>query len=114
VYEKLALRIKEANAIVTLAYSPGPVIWSVSPNFGPVGGGTPVNIRGANLTAAQVAQVRFGAVDVAGFVRVSDALITTTSPAQAGPGQVSIQLRDAALNWHPLTPGSANSFTYLP
>jgi uncharacterized linocin/CFP29 family protein len=124
VCEKLALRIKEANAIVTLARPaanfPDPAIWSVSPNFGEVGGGTPVNIRGINLGG--VAQVRFGAVNVAQFVRVSDVLITTTSPQAAPavpggppvPGPVQIQLQDAAGVWHPATPSSANLFTYLP
>jgi hypothetical protein len=198
VCEKLALRIKEANAIVTLARPaanfPDPAIWSVSPNSGPVGGGTTVSIRGINLLST--VQVRFGAV-IAGFVggigalgaitggtlytpgtytdvpltggtgsgatativvsgggavttvtittpgnfyRVadvlsaaaaniggtgsgfstpvsalgSDTLIIITSPAAAGPGQVPIQLRDAAGNWHPARPSSANLFTYLP
>jgi uncharacterized linocin/CFP29 family protein len=200
VCEKLALRIKEADAIVTLApeaaFSPNPAIWSVSPNFGGVGGGTTVNIRGVNLQSA--VQVRFGTV-IAGFVGgiraagaiaggtlytpgtytdvpltggtgsgarativvsgggavttvtittpgnsyrvadvlsaaaanvggtgsgfstpvatlvpVSDTLITTTSPAAAGPGQVPIQLEDTAGNRWPATPSSANSFTYTP
>jgi uncharacterized linocin/CFP29 family protein len=112
VCEKLALRIKEADAIVTLVPDapPNPAIWSVSPNYGVVGGGTPVNIRGINL--GNVANVRFGAVPVAAFV-ASDTLITTTSPpaAPAVPGTVSIQVQDA-VNWWPLTPSSANSFTY--
>jgi uncharacterized linocin/CFP29 family protein len=204
VCEKLALRIKEANAIVTLvpnvANFPDPAIWSVSPNFGGVGGGTTVNIRGVNLQSA--VQVRFGTViasalgpqrngiralgaiaggtlytpgtytdvpltggtgsgarativvsgggavttvtittpgnsyrvadvlsaaaanvggtgsgfstPVATLVPVSDTLITTTSPAAAGPGQVPIQLQDTAGNWWPATPSSANSFTYTP
>jgi uncharacterized linocin/CFP29 family protein len=123
VCEKLALRIKEADAIVTLApgvvFSPNPAIWSVSPNFGGVAGGTPVNIRGINFGSAAapaLIQVRFGAVPAAGFVTVSDTLITTTSPpaaAAAGP-QVQIQVQDAAGLWWPLTSSSANSFTYVP
>jgi len=117
VCEKLALRIKEANAIATLAFSTAPAIWSVSPNFGLAAGGTPVNIRGINLTGA--IQVRFGGVNIAAIVIVSDTLITTTSPA-GGLGDVHIQVEDAAGNLHPQpkpapigwSDSSANLFTY--
>jgi uncharacterized linocin/CFP29 family protein len=100
VCEKLALRIKEANAIATLTLStpPAPAVWSVSPNYGPVVGGTPVNIRGINFT--NLTQVRFG--DATGayvslpIPNVSDTLITVASPSSplpaGGAGDVYIQV----------------------
>jgi uncharacterized linocin/CFP29 family protein len=117
VCEKLALRIKEADAIVILTSSE-PAIWSVSPNYGPVQGGTPVNIRG-NFKGAN--QVRFGGVNAAVFQN-SDTLITTTSPPIAiaspptlAPVNVYIQVQDAAGKWHPETSSfsSANLFSYV-
>jgi uncharacterized linocin/CFP29 family protein len=116
VCEKLALRIKEANAIATLAFpTPAPAkpaIWSVSPNLGPAGGGTLVNIQGNNFRGAN--QVRFGGVNAAAFNIVSDTVITTTSPAGA-PGGVQIQVQEAppGVNWYPQTPSLANLFTYV-
>jgi uncharacterized linocin/CFP29 family protein len=126
VCEKLALRIRQADAIVTLApdvaFSRNPAIWSVSPNFGGVGGGTSVSIRGINFGSAAapaVMQVLFGAVPAAGFVTVNDTLITATSPpAPVVPGgppvTVQIQLQDVAGLWPPAPGSSANSFTYVP
>jgi uncharacterized linocin/CFP29 family protein len=117
VCEKLALRIKEADAIATLAFPtapPIPAIWSVSPNLGPAGGGTTVNIRGNNFRDAR--QVQFGGVNVARFAIDGDTSITTTSPAGGvGSVHIQVQVQDAAGidHWYPTTPSLANLFTYV-
>jgi IPT/TIG domain len=50
---------------------------SVSPEFGPVGGGTPVTIQGRRLSGA--VSVRFGSL-VAAFIVDNDTQISATSP----------------------------------
>jgi uncharacterized linocin/CFP29 family protein len=88
VCEKFALRIKEANAIATLAF-PAPAVWSVSPNLGKLAGATVVSIRG--IYFANAAQVQFGGVNAASFNVVSDTLITATSPPRAaGPVDIIV------------------------
>jgi uncharacterized linocin/CFP29 family protein len=57
--EKIALRIKEAGAIVRLqAVQPTPTITSIVPNLGPATGGANIVITGTNLDGAT--QVHFG------------------------------------------------------
>jgi IPT/TIG domain len=50
---------------------------SVSPEFGPVGGGTPVTIQGRRLSGA--VSVRFGSLEAA-FIVDNDTQISATSP----------------------------------
>ena len=63
VREKIALRIKEAKAIVTLVEPGAPRIWSVSPSSGPSAGSSAaspylVTIRGINLAFATKVSLR--------------------------------------------------------
>lgn len=67
----------------------GPVITSISPNFGPVAGGTVVTITGSGFTG--VTAVDFGAGNSASFTFIDDNHITATSPVDsAGAEQVSV------------------------
>lgn len=119
VYEKIALRIKEANAIATLA-PPAPAVWAVTPNAGRIAGRILVNIRGINLAGAT--QVDFGAAIVAlplPAPNVPDVSITDTSitnvplPASplAPPGTGTVTVRvTTPLGVTPISP--ACQFTY--
>jgi len=68
-------------------YVPAPSVSGVSPNAGPVDGGTVVTITGANFTAAT--EVDFGGVPTA-FVVDSDTSIEAISPAGAGAVDVTV------------------------
>jgi hypothetical protein len=58
-----------------------PTVTSVSPGFGPIAGGTPVTISGANLTGATA--VKFNGTPATSVNVVSATTITATSPALA-------------------------------
>jgi uncharacterized linocin/CFP29 family protein len=109
VCEKLALRIKEANAIATLS-TPTPKIWAVSPNSGPIGGGTTVNVRGIHLAGAT--RVRFGAganpINVL-LSNVSDVLITNVVSTAGAAGSVHVQVEVGGV-WYD---SAADMFTYV-
>jgi YVTN family beta-propeller protein len=60
-------------------YTAGPAVTALSPARGPIGGGTPVTITGANLAGATA--VTFGATAATGFTVVSATEITATAPA---------------------------------
>ena len=69
-------------------YGQAPVITSVSPASGPVGGGTAVTIIGTGFTGAT--ELDFGST-AANFEVVSDTHINATTPAgTAGPVAVSV------------------------
>ena len=70
-------------------YVAAPSVSGVSPNAGPVGGGTEVTITGAHLTDAT--RVDFGGV-AAGFWVNSDSSITAYSPAGESPGAVDVRV----------------------
>jgi hypothetical protein len=113
VSEKIALRIKEANAIATLA-PPVSAVWAVSPNAAPLVGEILVSIRGINLAGA--VQVSFGAANVAlpapnvPRVSITNTLITNVPlPAALGPGTVPVRVT-TPLGITPITP--ASQFTY--
>ena len=70
-----------------------PAVSGVSPNFGPIAGGTSVTITGTNLTGATA--VHFGTV--AATVTSSTAgQVLTTSPAASGPGTVDVTVTTPA------------------
>ena len=64
------------------------MITSVSPNSGPVAGGTVVTISGSGFLGATV--VNFGATAAASFTVNSDSSITATAPAGAAAGAVDV------------------------
>src|SRR5207244_12028033 len=61
-------------------YLAAPTVSSVTPNSGPVGGGTAVTIAGTNFVSG--AAVTFGGTAATGVAVVSPTQITATTPAQ--------------------------------
>ncbi len=68
-------------------YAAAPVVGSVTPNAGPVAGGTVVTITGTGFTGAT--SVKFGAT-AATFTVVSATTITATSPPGSGTVNVTV------------------------
>ncbi|MBH0009803.1 IPT/TIG domain-containing protein [Salinibacterium sp. SWN1162] len=84
-------------------YLATPAVTLVSPNAGPLEGGTEVTITGTGFTGAT--GVTFDGEDGTSFTVVSDTEITVTSPAHdAGIAEIVIQ--------HPLADTVAGGFTY--
>ncbi len=88
-------------------YVPAPTVTSISPNSGPVTGGTTVTITGTNLMGTTA--VKFGAAAATGFTVNSATQITATAPA-GGAGTVDVQV--TSLGGSSATSG-ADQFTYL-
>jgi hypothetical protein len=65
-----------------------PKITSISPNSGPVTGGTPVIITGSDFAAGST--VTIGGVAATNVVVVEDSRITATAPAIQNPGVVDV------------------------
>ncbi|MCS5516894.1 IPT/TIG domain-containing protein [Pseudomonas qingdaonensis] len=82
-----------------------PTLNTVTPNSGPIGGGTSVTLTGTGLTGAS--SVTFGGVSATGWTINSPTQITATIPA-GNAGVVNVSVTTAA--------GSAsltNAFTYI-
>ncbi|HEY3324272.1 MAG TPA: C10 family peptidase [Planctomycetota bacterium] len=95
----------EVNLVGTPVVVPVPTISSVSPNSGPLLGGTSVTIVGTNFTGAT--SVDFGTVSATTFTVNSATQITATSPAQDNPGAVSV-----AVTIPGATATQTSAFTY--
>ena len=67
---------------------PGPTVSGVSPSSGPAGGGTVVDVTGANLAGAT--EVEFGSTPAASYTVESDSVIVATSPAGSGTVDVTV------------------------
>jgi plastocyanin len=93
---------------VIVSSSPPPTVTRLSPNKGPVAGGTSVTITGTNLTGATT--VKFGSANATSFKVNSPTSITTASPAESA-GTVNVTVA---------TPGgssaisSADRFKFAP
>ncbi|HEV7133407.1 MAG TPA: IPT/TIG domain-containing protein [Gaiellaceae bacterium] len=83
-----------------------PVVSSLSPSSGSVGGGTTVTITGANLAAAT--QVTFGGTPT-GFWVTSDTSLTAISPAGEAAETVSVRVRSIGGT---SATGAGSRFTY--
>jgi uncharacterized repeat protein (TIGR03803 family) len=98
----------EGNVTGTNAFTfdpPLPTISSVSPNSGPVAGGTSVTITGSHYIA--VSAVKFGTTAAATFSVDNDTQITATTPAHAaGAAGVSVTTPSG-------TRTKANAFSFL-
>ncbi|GHD83202.1 IPT/TIG domain-containing protein [Salinibacterium amurskyense] len=70
-----------ASDAAEFTYTPVPLISSLTPNFGPIAGGTVVTITGSEFTGAT--GVTFDGTDGTSFTVDSDTQITVTSPAHA-------------------------------
>ena len=98
------------GGITPVHASGGPVVTSVSPNVGPISGGTSVTITGIGFTnATHVAFLGGGILDWARFVVVSDTEITATSPSKDSGVVDDIQV-EVSGGGSALT--SADQFTY--
>jgi hypothetical protein len=83
-----------------------PTVTGISPNAGPVGGGTSVTITGAGFTDAT--EVDFGGI-ATGFLLNSDTSITAVSPA-ASAGTVDVTVTTASRT---SAPSIADQFTFV-
>jgi subtilase family serine protease len=81
-----------------------PTTARVSPDAGPLAGGTKVTITGSNLSA--VTSVRFGSSPATSFTVVSNTQLTAVAPAGRGNATVSLTTIDGAA--HP-----AKTYQYL-
>ncbi|HEX4186627.1 MAG TPA: IPT/TIG domain-containing protein [Solirubrobacteraceae bacterium] len=82
-----------AGGFHMVAYGePIPVVTGVSPNRGPLAGGTSVTISGADLAGATA--VKFGTVEASGVTVNSSSSITVTAPA--GTGTVDVRVTTPA------------------
>ncbi|MDR6904849.1 hypothetical protein J2X63_000535 [Agromyces sp. 3263] len=85
-------------------YVPAPVLTVLTPDEGPVAGGTPVTITGTDLAGATEVTIDGASVP---FTQVSDTEITfVTPPHAAGPVDVIVET--------PGGPSNALPFTYVP
>lgn len=82
-----------------------PAVTSISPNNGPVTGGTIVTITGTSFTGAT--SVKFGSINATSFTVNSATSITATAPAGAGTVDVTVT---TAVGTSPASP--ADGFTY--
>ena len=83
-----------------------PSVSGISPNSGPVSGGTPVTITGTNFVAG--ATVTFGTAAATNVVVVNGTTITATTPAGSA-GAVTV----AVANTGGQSGGLANAFAYI-
>lgn len=94
-----------ANQFTYIGLAAPPTITSISPNSGPLAGGTTVILTGTNLTDATA--VSFGAT-IASFAVNSDTQITATSPGgSAGTVNVTVQTAGGTS-----TTSASTQFTY--
>lgn len=96
---------------LAVALNPAPLITSVSPNSGPLQGGTMVNISGSGLEGTTT--VDFGSTPASQFSVVSDTLIqavsppgTSTEPIQVSAEGISntVQFNYEDIIYNPVTP----------
>ncbi len=86
---------------------PMPSVSSLSPNFGPIIGGTTVTITGNNLS--NTSNVYFGSIPATSFTVVSNTEITAVSPAVTTPNTVDITVLSGGFS----SPTTVNDrFTY--
>ncbi|MFD8478679.1 IPT/TIG domain-containing protein [Kitasatospora sp. NPDC059673] len=83
-----------ALAITPQAAPAPPTVGGVSPNTGPVAGGSAVTVTGTGFTGAT--GVAFGATAAASFTVNSDTSITATAPAATASGAVDVTVTTAA------------------
>jgi IPT/TIG domain/Divergent InlB B-repeat domain len=84
---------KPKTLIVTAAGATTPVVNSISPTKGPLGGETLVTITGEHLTGATA--VKFGATTGIGLADVSDTELTVKTPSATAAGKVPIEVTTA-------------------
>ncbi len=88
-------------------YVPPPTVSNVSPNVGPLGGGTSVTISGSGL--GEATQVKFGSAGATGLKVNSATSITAVAPAGTGTVDVTVSTPGGTS-----ATGSADEFSYVP
>ena len=91
-------------------YDGTPTVTNVSPNYGPLAGGTLVTITGTGFleaTGTGPAAVLFGSTDAQSYTVVSDTEITATSPSGTGTVDITVTTPQGTS-----TINSADEFTY--
>jgi outer membrane protein assembly factor BamB len=96
-----------ANTADQFIYVPAPVITALTPNRGPLAGGTRVTINGTHLGVA--VRVWFGTNLATSLVVTSDTELQATSPPGAGIVDVTVSTSNGASSTSP-----ADLFTYMP
>jgi hypothetical protein len=79
-------------------------ITTVSPQYGPVGGGNIVTITGTNLLGAT--EVKFGSNASPNIVSITNTVITAVAPAGSGTVAVSVKIGDTSV-------AKQDAYTYL-
>jgi uncharacterized linocin/CFP29 family protein len=118
VREKIALRIKEAGAIVRLhVVPPPPTVTAINPPNGSAAGGTPIVITGTNFTG--VTEVRFGPTVVMkgtnkanGFKFDSDTQITVPLPRGTAGEKVYVKVTTPSGTGPDADDPQKNEFSY--
>lgn len=90
-------------------YVPTPTLTAISPNAGPIGGGTVVTITGTNFTQTPPTIVNFGTVEATDVMYVSSVKLIATSPGGTGTVGVSVTTSNGTS-----APVAFDLFTYLP
>jgi IPT/TIG domain len=88
-------------------YTTTPIVTSISPNFGSIGGGTFVQVTGSGFTNAMI--VTFGGVSGTFLNVIDDGRLTVFSPAHLGGGSVFVVVW---VNGVPSAGSFASTFTY--
>ncbi|MGV9823583.1 IPT/TIG domain-containing protein [Nocardia xishanensis] len=86
---------------VPFTYVPVPTLTSISPNSGPVTGGTTVTLTGTGFTGATA--VRFGILPATSFTVNSDTQITAVTPVGLGTVAVTVTTAGGTSNGVPYT-----------
>jgi IPT/TIG domain len=98
-----------ANPADQFTYLAAPTVTGVSPNSGPLAGGTSVTITGTDLLGASA--VYFGTTQATSFNVTSSTSITAVSPLGTNPGPVDVTVTTPA-GTSPINQ-PADQFTYL-
>ena len=104
--------IPEAFSEPPIVCSP-PTVTLISPNSGPVTGGTSVTITGTNFSCSSglgVPEVKFGSATATSFITYSSTSIIATSPAGTGTVHVTVKNSIGAIS----ATSAADQFTYAP
>jgi len=97
----------EVDSGTLYTYVAPPTVTALSPNAGPLGGGTTVVITGTNFTGAT--GVTFGGVSALSYSVVSDTQISALSPSGAGTVDVRVTTAGGTS-----AISAADQFTYMP
>jgi hypothetical protein len=83
-----------------------PSITSVTPNTGPIAGGTNVTVKGTNLSGTSA--ITFGGVAATNVAVVDEETVTCTTPATTAGAKTVAGTDDSGA-----IPGLSNGFTYV-